>query len=165
MTESTGGDRRIERWTYARLDDKKEQERSLFVQFDVKTGQMCGYGDNFRILEPAVVTLKITSDFWRREVLPKIDAKYLPGKDTEDQYLAEVILESVPSRAGFSMITDGPHETDFVPDHAYQREVLHGDYRLVLKIRQRQPWNYLANIVLKEGLVLEKNSRPVITLE
>ena len=165
VEQRTEGNRKMEHWTYVRLDDKKERERRVFVTIDSKTGLVCGNGSQHRILEPAMVTLKITSDYWRREVLPRIDEKYTV-KDVEDKYQVGVVLETSPPRIGYPFGPGvGYPQPDFPPGRPYQRAVLHGTYRLIVRVLQRKPGPQLAPIVLKDGIVLEKNSRPEITLE
>ena len=156
-----------ERWTYVLPDKKKEQERRFSVHFDRKTRRITGWGNKHRILNPAKLKVTITPEYWKANVLPKIDPKYRPDNDPEDHYAVYLSATTATSPRRYCSFAAWKQNRaqDYVPGETRQRGVLHGTYRIVVCVEQRKGYKQLQTVVLKEGLVLEKDSETEIVLE
>jgi len=156
-----------EQWTYVLLDKKKEQERRFSVHFNKKTRRITGWGSRHSVLDPAVLKVTVSPEYWKANVLPKIDPKYRPENDPEDRYAVYLSAATATSPRGYYSfaVRKQNRAQDYVPGETRVRAVLHGTYRIIVCVEEREGYKQLQTIVLKEGLVLEKDSRTEIVLE
>lgn len=161
---SSPSDPNREEWTYILLDKNKEREKRFSVIVDKKTGRVVGWGGGHRILNPARLKVTITPEYWKNSILPQVDPKHRPQNDPQDRYLVYLVLETVPPGHGY-LLGQGDTREDYVPGQTHETRKLHGTYRLLVRVEQREGDKPLQTIVVKEGLTLEKDSETEVVLE
>ena len=151
-----------EQWTYILRDPAGEQEKRVILYVDRTMQKVVGLSSQNRILEPAVLKLTITPEYWKEKVLSQLDAAYRPENDTEDRYVIEVTARRDRTGYPFGWTQE---QQDFLPGQTYERSVLHGTYQIEVTVDERKPLRRLQKIVLRDNVVLGKNSKTEITLE
>ena len=153
-------------WCYVYRDERREHERRIAVDFDRETGIIIDLGCQFLTPESARLSLTITPEYWRDQVLPQIDAAYRPENDTQDRYQIKVGLARREGRIVYSFHgTSRTFGRDYEPGPPAERFPLHGTYRILVTVVDHASQEDLQEIVLRNNLVLEKNSKTEIVLE
>ncbi len=140
-------------YRYRAPNDANTREAWISLTFDAE-GTLRGSGQGRSIIDPAIVSVTIGEQFWRERVLAEIGPSLSPDDN------GDCILQ-ITARTGNTMMPFyGPQgEQEAVPGIPYTRQLVAGVYRFTAGVYNTREHRLEQEVVLREGIKLEKNQK------
>lgn len=145
-------------WHYRRYSDEKTEYHDTVVTLDPNKS-VIGLSVGHRIVDPAMVKLQISEEWWQKEIAAKID----PGLLSKPN--AVFIVSLTNNKSGYPLGGDayGSKPETFETNKVYSRRMVPGTYDLEIKLRETQsPYQQFWSQILIKDLELAKNQEKLI---
>ena len=144
--KTTGND--SETWTYRLISDDKKEELTVTITFD-STGRNSGLISQNRILNPALVKVFVSEQYWREKIAPQINPELIPAQN----HRFGITIVAKCGNKGFHFAGGHPW-SDVEPGKEYLRQVDPGIYDFFVVVSDKRSFQSEQEIPLGKGIEL-----------
>jgi len=124
-------------WTYRFSSSDNESKKVVTIRFDAE-GRYSGRAESTRLVNPSHVSIKLSRDFWERQVVPGLGRENMP--EANPNHHVEIWLTR--GKGGGAIIGGGHPLVEIVPETLYERELAPGTYRVSIRLMDHADNNY-----------------------
>lgn len=143
-----------ELWTYRFSSPDGERKQVVTIRFD-QEGRFSGLSQRARLVNPSHVSIKLSSDFWDRQIVTGLGRENMP--EANPHHNVEIWFMR-PSGGG-PIIGGGHPVVEIVPETLYERELAPETYRVYVRLMddENDRYNKIKDVEILPELIIGRS--------